>query len=201
MNTPKTNSANLLDSASQDRSQRLFFALWPDDTLRQQLVHRSKPLVQAAHGRPVAVENLHITLAFLGDVDTDQHECVECMATSVAENIACLPFELTLDHIGHWPRSRVLWFGPTETPEPLRLMADGLSAGARECGLLLNARPYSPHLTLMRKVTRAPEKQSVETLSWPVSGFVLVRSVPVPQGVAYEVIREWPLRAVLRTKC
>ena len=191
MNTPKTNSGNLLDCASQDRPQRLFFALWPDDALRQQLVHRSKPLVQTAHGRPVPVENLHITLAFLGDVDTGQHECVERMATSVSENIACLPFELTLDHIGHWPRPRVLWFGSTETPEPLRLMADGLSAGARECGLLLDARPYSPHLTLMRKVTRAPEKQPVETLSWLVDRFVLVRSVPVPHGVCYEVLREW----------
>ena len=189
MSTPKINSDNFSECASQDRSQRLFFALWPDDTLRQQLVHRSRPLVQAAHGRPVPAENLHMTLAFLGNVNARQRDCVERMA----ETIACPSFDLALNCFGHWSRSQVLWFAPRETPEPLTRLVDVLAVGVRECGLSLDARPYRPHLTLARKVSSAPENKFVEPITWPVGHFVLVRSVPVPQGVAYEVVREWPL--------
>lgn len=192
-------SGGTSDAASQDRPQRLFFALWPDDALRQQLVSRSKPLVQTTRGRPVPVERLHITLVFLGDIDASQRECVESMATGIAgnaaEDLAIPPFELTLDRFGYWSRPRVVWFGASDTPEPLALLVDRLAAGARQCGLSIDARPYRAHLTLMRKVSRAPEKTFVEPLPWPVSRFVLVRSVPVPQGVSYEVLREWPLRA------
>ena len=190
MSAPKTKSDDSSVFSSQYRPQRLFFALWPDDILRQQLVHRSKPLVQAAHGRPVPAENLHITLAFLGNVDARQRDCVECMA----ETIACSSFDLALDSFGHWSRPRVLWFGASETPEPLRLLTESLFAGARECGLSLDARAYSPHLTLMRKVSHAPKKRDIDPISWSVDRFVLVSSVAVPQGVRYEVVRKWPLR-------
>lgn len=190
MSTPKTKLSDSSVSSSQDRPQRLFFALWPDDSLRQQLVSRSKPLVQAVRGRPVPAEKLHITLAFLGNVDARQQACVERMA----ETIVCPSFELVLDHFGHWSRSRVLWLGSHKTPEPLALLADTLSAGARECGLSLDARPYRSHLTLMRKVSRAPENMPAEPLSWSVGRFVLVRSVFVSQGVSYEVVREWRLK-------
>lgn len=189
MNTPSTKGSGSPVAASQDRPQRLFFALWPDDAVRQQLASRSAPLVQAVHGRPVPVENLHITLVFLGNVDARQRACVEHMADAIVSPA----FELTFDHFGHWSRSRVLWFGSSETPEPLTLLVDRLSVGARGCGLSLDARPYRAHLTLMRKVSRAPEMMPVESLSWPISRFVLMRSVPQPHGVSYELLREWPL--------
>lgn len=157
--------------------------------MRQQLINCSKPLVQSTPGRPVPAENLHITLAFLGNVDACQQACVE----RVAESIASPSFEFTLDHSGHWSRSKVLWLAPSEEPEPLTLLADVLSVGARECGLSLDELPYRPHLTLMRKVSGVPENSAVEPLLWSADRFVLVRSVSVPQGVSYEVIREWPL--------
>ena len=203
-------SQGLPQDVSRNKPQRLFFALWPDETLRQRLADHIKSLlnppfsslsqdlpreVQGVRGRPVPTDNLHITLAFLGDVDIDQQACIERMATEVVEELACGPFELALDHIGHWSRSRVLWLGSAETPETLVRLADRLADGARECGLSMDTRPYRAHLTLMRKVARAPKQLPVEPLTWPVSGFVLVRSVPVPQGVNYEVLREWPLRA------
>ena len=191
MSAPKTKPCDSSVFSSQDRPQRLFFALWPDDALRQQLSDRSKHLVQTAHGRPVPAENLHITLAFLGNVDARQRDCVERMA----ETIACPSFDLALNCFGRWSRSQVLRLAPSETPEPLTRLVDMLAAGARECGLSLDARPYRPHLTLARKVSAASENSPVEPMTWPVGHFVLLRSVPVPQGVVYEVLREWPLRA------
>jgi len=173
------------------QSERLFFALWPDDDLRQQLARHSKPLTQATHGRAVPMENFHITLAFLGNVDARQRECIEGMA----EDVACPNFELTLDRVGHWSRSRVLWLAPENSPEPLIQLVAELHRGISACGLSLGPRLYRPHLTLMRKAGMAPEGMSVAPIGWPVSSFVLLRSVPVPGGVRYEVLRQWPLQA------
>lgn len=180
--------------------QRLFFALWPDTGQRQQLLAQCERFIYSAvpalHGHPVPADNLHLTLAFLGDVTARQRACVERMATSVCDDNACSPFELVLDRSGYWSRSRVLWLGLSEPPESLLALAARLQAGASGCGLSLDVRPYQPHLTLMRKVFprrgfSESENLSVEPLCWPVSGFALMRSVAEVKGVRYEVLQEW----------
>lgn len=175
----------------EQKTQRLFFALWPEEDLRRQLHRHCKSLLRNAGGRPVPVENLHITLAFLGNVDAQQQRCIEAMA----DKIICPTFDLQLDRVGHWSRSRVLWLGSTHTPEALATLVAELHAGATACGLKMEARPYHAHLTLKRKLARAPQVLDFQPLHWSVRHFVLVRSVTYAQGVQYEVIREWPLAA------
>jgi len=173
------------------RPERLFFALWPDATLRQQIKRHCKALLRHAGGRPVSLENMHITLAFLGTVDARQRACVEAMADA----IRCPPFSLCLDQAGHWARSRVLWIAPRQAPAALTTLATALSDGARECGLNMELRPYHAHLSLKRKLVRAPQMLDFRPLHWHATHFVLVRSVTWQEGVQYEVVREWPLHA------
>jgi len=170
-------------------AERLFFALWPDDTLRQQLTQCCDMLAAPGDGRLVAAENLHLTLAFLGRTDARQRACVE----AVADAIQCPPFELQLNRSGYWPRPRVLWIAPAEMPEALTSLATVLHTGAEDCGLKLDSRPYRAHITLMRKLARPPQNTRCPPLSWAVDRFVLVRSSTLPQGVKYEVVREWVL--------
>ena len=176
----------------EQKAERLFFALWPEEDLRRQLHRHCKSLLRHAGGKPVPIENLHITLAFLGNVDAQQRECIETMAGE----IHCPAFDLQLDRVGHWSRSRVLWLGPTHTPEALTNLAADLHAGASACGLKLDARPYRAHLTLKRKLARAPQELDFQPLHWSAQHFVLVRSVTYAQGAEYEVIREWLLGGV-----
>lgn len=171
------------------KHERLFFALWPESAVREHIACSSKPIVQVARGRAVPTENFHITLAFLGNVDARQRACIEEMAGA----IDCPSFDVTLDRTGHWGRSRVLSLVPGSSPAPLNRLAEALQAGASACGLSLDSRAYRPHLTLMRKVAFAPEVSVVAPIHWPVSGFALLRSVPVPQGVRYEVLHTWRL--------
>ena len=51
--------------------QRLFFALWPGDSVRSQLGEVSRQWTR----RPIAEEKLHMTLVFLGDRDAEQRQC------------------------------------------------------------------------------------------------------------------------------
>ena len=176
--------------APETKVQRLFFALWPDDELRQCLKRHCKELLRHAGGRPVQLDNWHITLAFLGSVTAEQQACVE----QAADNIRLPAFSLSLDQAGHWPRPRVLWVGARVQPEPLRQLATDLSAAGRDCGLTMDSRPFHAHLTLVRKVLKPPLEMAVKACPWTVDRFVLVRSLTLPEGVQYQPLRSWPLK-------
>jgi 2'-5' RNA ligase len=182
-------SSQANEPGSRKTVERLFFALWPSDDVRQAIRHSCKFSLRHSGGRPVALENWHITLAFLGSVDAEQRACVEHMASVIH-----LPdLELQLDHIGHWARPRVLWLGAQETPDELTELANRLIVGSRDCGLSLDKRPFKAHLTLKRKVKEPPPPCEVKPVAWPVKSFALVRSNTLPEGVQYEVVRDWPL--------
>ena len=167
--------------------QRLFFALWPDDELREALV----PLRSLKHecgGRAHPPGNFHITLSFLGMVDGDTRECLELAAGEIVGT----PFELVLDRFGYWPRPRVVWLGCSDTPEPLDDLVRQLNTVVAQCGLQPEKRPYQPHLTLLRKAKRAP-LETAPIFNWSANSFVLAESVSTPGGVEYRVLRSWPL--------
>lgn len=168
--------------------QRLFFALWPDDEVRARLGPLTRTVVHKT-GRPVAAENLHITLVFLGSVVAERFPCVK----AVADGVQGKCFRLTLDRIGHWPRPQVLWAGASVTPPELAALARELSEGLKSCGFTPETRPYQAHLTLARKVNRAKPGLTMEPVSWSVDRFCLVRSLTLPEGVKYEVLASWPL--------
>ena len=48
---------------------RLFFALWPDEPARGRLAPLAAEVAAQASGKPVPIAKLHLTLAFLGEVD------------------------------------------------------------------------------------------------------------------------------------
>lgn len=167
--------------------QRLFFALWPDDAMREALTPLLK-LKQECGGRDHPPANLHITLNFLGAVDAETRDCLELAAA----NIVTPPFDLTLDRFGYWPRPRVMWLGSSEIPQPLADLVMALNRVVEQCGLQPERRPYHPHLTLLRKARQAPLGSPPE-LHWQAHDFVLAESVSTPAGVAYRVLRRWPL--------
>ena len=170
--------------------QRLFFALWPDDSVRQSLASiASKSLKR--RGRKVPAENLHLTLAFLGYVSPEVRGRVE----SMADGITAAPFTLEFTHLGVWPRPRVIWSGCEQTPLALTALVDALRRGLKACGVKPEVRPYRVHLTLARKASVAPDfGEAHAPVSWSVEGFHLVESKTLSSGAEYKILRSWPLR-------
>jgi len=123
-------------SNTTEPHQRLFFALWPDSAVRRALAKSSRELL-GRRIKPVPVENLHITLAFAGPVTAPVRDCLE----AAAGEIHCAPFELEIDHVGHWPRPRILWVGPTHTPAGLWSLVEALNLAFDACGLQLKPGP------------------------------------------------------------
>jgi len=166
--------------------RRVFFALWPDDTTRSALRFATQRAVQASGGRPIAKDNLHLTVAFLGELSA----AGLAMARAVPP-IQVGELEITLDAVGVWPESKILWLAPLAPPPALGELEARLWDGLAERGFRTEERIYRPHVTLARRA-RAIE-EVVEPVHWPVRELALVESLPYGKNVHYEVLQTWPL--------
>src|SRR5215470_11221812 len=93
---------------------RLFFALWPDEQLRDTLVALQSRWHWPRGAARVARERLHMTLHFLGDQPRDGLPELG----DAAERLFT-PFELTLEETGLWSSNGVAWVRATSAPAPL----------------------------------------------------------------------------------
>ncbi len=173
-----------------NEKERLFFALWPDDKIRQAINQLTQPTMQGIAGKIISPEKWHITLAFLGHIDKPTKACMQQVAATVQAN----RFELSLDQLGHWPKSRILWLGTRQTSKVLVDLVTNLTTGLQHCGYHPDPRPFQVHLTLMRKVNKIKKIQkSVTPIQWAVKDFCLVRSTIDMRGTYYQVIEHWLL--------
>jgi 2'-5' RNA ligase len=101
--------------------------------------------------RWVRVDGLHLTLRFLGPTPEDRVAPLQVAADALARTEA--PFDVHLSGGGAFPslaRPRSLWVGVREGADRLATLADELTAAAGDCGLVLDTRPFAPHLTIGR---------------------------------------------------
>jgi len=169
-------------------SERLFFALWPSPEVRERLAAVDTEL-PARHGRPVHPQDRHITLVFLGEVGPERRSCAE----QAADRVRADRFELEIDHRGYWRRPRILWCGPSRTPDALLRLVESLQRELAVCGFEPETRPYAPHVTLARKSPPAAAGPLSRAIPWRVEELVLVRSVEGGPPPRYEVLRRWSL--------
>ncbi len=169
--------------------KRLFFALWPDETTRANLVEATRAVINDCEGKAVPAANLHITLAFLHFVEITRLQCIR----AAAERLTIPPFELIVDEIGRYKRAKILWSGPTAAPDPLQSLVTTLWRELEPCGFTPEVRLFTPHVTLLRKLRRSPRELSMTPVSWRVSSLALVESMTKPSGARYTVLQTWPL--------
>jgi 2'-5' RNA ligase len=168
-------------------TSRLFFALWPDDEIRQSLARLIQP-IPAKEFKWVQPHNLHVTLVFLGQVDAATELSIK---QSVAD-ISAQPFELTFDILSYWSKPKILCLTCLQpVPEEAVLLTSALTASAANCGLQTDTRPYTPHITLARHARYFPDVK-LEPILWRAEAFCLVESCSEPDGVCYKVIQQWP---------
>ena len=176
--------------------KRIFLALWPDETTRQQLFELQKklkrdpglrPALQSA--RAVTPDNLHITLHFIGSVSIEVVRSLEVCLDSVQ----CRPFDVVVSTTGCFPKPRVIWSGLKDIPPELNELEQQTAACVQQCMEDYRRIPYRPHITLFRKAKASLELDGFTEINWRVRSFALVESKTHPEGVQYHVLREWLL--------
>lgn len=155
--------------------------------------------------RRVKVENLHLTLAFLGQTPDDRLADVTAAARDAAA--AFSPFTLAFDRAGRFPergRPRVVWLGLAEGAASVLELGAGVSAGLRSHGLRFDDRALEPHLTLARVVEGASAAEAktvgsalddlaIATLQFQVNEIAVVQSLLSPKGPRYTALATVPL--------
>jgi 2'-5' RNA ligase len=164
---------------------RLFFAIWPDAEAARALAEVAQSLADLAGGKPVPPAKIHLTLAFLGEVD----ESAAKRAVEAAESVRAKPFPMTLDEVGSFRGARVAWAGSSRVPAELTSLQSSLETGLRSRGFELEARPYVPHATLARRIARPVPRVAIAPIAWQAREFTLVQTL----GGRYPILESWIL--------
>ena len=143
-------------------------------------------------------ENYHLTLRFIGDVDSVTAREVAFMLGQVRRK----DFELRLDGLtsfgGHKPRAVVATLAPS--PALMELQAEHERLMQR-VGLEPEGRKYTPHVTLARLRDSSPrqvaeylgERASFRSAPFRIERFVLFSAREVVGGGPYVVEADYPL--------
>lgn len=169
---------------------RLFFALWPTPATQKSWHHDLGPWLDPFGGHRVPAANLHLTVAFLGEIAGDRMNDLIRLGDDLPTDAITLRF----DRIESWKNARVACLRPTQSPVALERLAGQLATGLRMAGVVLESRHFKPHVTLARQTTIPAASLPVwPVLEWQVPALALVRSRLSPAGSEYAVLHEWPL--------
>jgi RNA 2',3'-cyclic 3'-phosphodiesterase len=178
-------------SPSASRVSRVFFALWPDEPVREALGQLAQTLQAECGGRAMAAANIHATLAFIGNVPSERVPELETLAAAIDG----MAFELSLDVISYWRHNRIVWIGTHVCPPALTSLAADFQDRLKANGWRVDERPYVPHITLLRDARRGPAAATPEAIAWPIAQFALVISRNDAGGTHYTPLGFWRLRS------
>lgn len=145
------------------------------------------------------VENLHLTLTFLGEVPDD---VLATLHDDLSRLKAPAP-EIAIDGFGYFGGDRPrLAFADVLPNRPLMTLQARLDSLARHAGCPVEARRFTPHITLGRfPPTKGAEAMRLEralavtpfSATFRPRSVTLFRSHRSPAGSVYEALADYPL--------
>ncbi len=166
---------------------RLFFALWPDETTRAALERLSEAMHRACGGRRMTADKVHATLAFLGSQPAARLPDL----IAAASGVSAPGFELVLDEARYWKHNHIGWAGASRVPDAVEVLSRQLREQLSARGFGFDAKPFVPHVTLVRDGSRPQQLPAFAPIRWPVHSFSLVQS----SGGRYSVLASTPLQS------
>lgn len=133
---------------------RLFIAILFDKTTKQNIRVVQERLQKLGRGNFTQADNLHLTLAFLGEISQNRLSIIK----HIIDEAAGASFSITFDHVGRFQREvgDIWWIGLQQnlTMEQIHYK---LSSGLISNDFILENRKFSPHITLARKFITSKE--------------------------------------------
>jgi RNA 2',3'-cyclic 3'-phosphodiesterase len=178
-------------------TERLFVALTLPSVVRETLASLTQPLPGVTWTN---VDQLHVTMRFLGDVPV---EIIEPMIVRL-KRVQVAPFILPLEGIGTFPPNRpprVLWIGVGSGHPRLFQLRQRLDDALIAAGLQLDVRMFHPHVTLARCTENAAPAiahwthvhRNATPPPFRVAAFDLYQSELQPSGAIHTLKQRFPL--------
>ncbi|HLX57030.1 MAG TPA: RNA 2',3'-cyclic phosphodiesterase [Ktedonobacteraceae bacterium] len=193
---------------------RTFIALEMHASMQRALariIDRAAQELPALHW--VDPAGIHLTLAFLGELDDDQLALAKEATRAAAQDFPSFEYHLTsLGIFGSPIQPRVIWMGIEDQPSgqlhgsPLQQLRRTLNRELERRNFEVEKRPFSPHLTLARiKQSLSPiEQQALQRLLhtnqaaaasplYRVNHLNVMRSELSRSGAKYSVLQAYDL--------
>lgn len=187
---------------------RTFIALELNEALQRHLSGMIRQMASALPNlRWVDPSGIHLTLAFLGELNDEQLALAMQATQTAAQFTEAFDYRLSrLAIFGSQRRPRVIWVGVEELSGTLLRLHGVLTRELEQRGFDVDTRPYSPHLTLSRVTAplKAEEIQSLQRFlgdqrSFAASPFYRVSHINVMKselsqaGAKYTCLKAYPL--------
>ncbi|MCR5672093.1 MAG: RNA 2',3'-cyclic phosphodiesterase [Lachnospiraceae bacterium] len=166
---------------------RLFLAIVPDNAIKDELCMVQRRLtIQGAKGNFTTRENMHLTLAFIGEYSDPYH------VSDVLSEIVFDPVRLVIDGFGNF--GDVYWIGIKEDAG-LTANVKRIRKALSDNGIPFDRKKFNPHFTVARKLvcekglpTDAPFPAAMD-----VERISLMRSDRGKNSMIYTVVDEYEI--------
>jgi len=167
------------------KGHRLFFALVPDDIVRQQVEQVQRSL--ALPGRAANPMQFHATLSFLGMQPAELIPEIQ----SIAAGLSFRSCRIVMNRFGQFRRAGVAWLGASEIPQELLEFQEALVSALLAGGIGHDRKAWKFHITLYRKMRKQGPIMAPVEIDWRLNGFDLIESINIGNGVKYNSIGHW----------
>jgi 2'-5' RNA ligase len=171
---------------------RAFVAIFPPLEVRREALAWARRWPIDDRVRWTRPENVHLTLKFLGDVQSETLDNIRATLEEVCAQHA--PFDAALAELGAFPSARratTLWIGAGEGSARLRSLAADVDNALAPLGFEREKRPYIPHLTLGRARGRPLHldlPSGAEVTGFRVRRVELTESRLTAEGATYRTV-------------
>jgi RNA 2',3'-cyclic 3'-phosphodiesterase len=188
---------------------RTFIALEMNEHMQSHLTGVIRQMAQALPRLNwVNPMGIHLTLAFLGELDAVHLEQVMQAAATAAPQVTAFSYRLTRIGIFGSPRQpRVVWMGIEEKSASLTRLHHVLNQELELRGFATDRRPFSPHLTLARvknplapgelerlqEILTGKQSELLSAAEYPVQYVNVMKSELSRSGAEYTCMKAYPL--------
>lgn len=162
---------------------RIFIAIRFTEVFKSSILDAQDGLKEyGVKGNYTQPENLHLTLAFIGE--TERVEEIKAAVDAVKFE----PFVIRTGKMGCFNgRSRVVWLG-IEGEDKVKAIAQQLRRNLDQRGIDYAKGKFSPHITLVRQPSEMPLDIDVESESMTVSNIYVMKSERINGRLVYTAL-------------
>lgn len=175
---------------------RLFIAIPIDTDIRKKLSNLGGTIPGAS---PVPEEQVHLTLRFIGEVESNLFHDVKERLHELKSD----PLDLCIQGSGHFPprgNPRVIWAGVKPAGDVI-ILRNRVNTILSRCGIAPEHRKFYAHITLARLTNSPPERVAdflagnalLQSPSFTVDRVNLYSSKLTPDGAIHRIEGSYPL--------
>lgn len=170
---------------------RCFIAIELDDQTRNILANIQEELKgKDIKGKYTRIDNLHLTLKFLGEID--RHIYIDICDLLKKVSINYKLFVLELDRLGKFDKGskKIVWAGLSYNKNLISIFND-IESGLEKIMTIKKENYYMPHITLIREATLHVNEVSGTKVnenirhSFKVTGISLMESTRIDDKLTY----------------